>query len=429
MMRLYYSICLLLAWSWVQAQPVEIVFWHSMAGDLGLQVKKITDDFNSSQSQYRIKPVYKGEYLESLTSFAAAFRAKQPPALVQVFEVGTSTMLSPKGIIKPVDELMNEQGVVLPKTDFFPVVQGTYSEQGHLMAMPFNTSIPVLFYNADVLSQLGYNAETFPKTWDELEILAAKLLKAGFPCAYTTAYPGWILIESFAAIHDRAMIDSSQTRAVYNNPVITHHLERLVRWQHLHYFEYGGRTDDATTLFTSGHCPLLSQSSGGYRSLAAIVPFKVGVASLPWDNQLSTHRGNNVAGGAAIWVTAGLSATTYQGIAQFFNYLAQPNVQLYWHQHTGYLPIGLQGVYQLVAQASKEPVIGLAKLELAGNGFSGHRTAVPLPNQIRRINDEALEIIFAGIKNPQQAMNDAVLQANHALLRFKRNTTPQLRYN
>ncbi len=422
MRHTFFFLVFMLVFLPLQAKPVEIVFWHSMAGPLGAEVKKLVTDFNNTQPDYVIKPVYKGDYLESLTSYAAAYQAKQPPALVQIFEVGTATMLAPKGIIKPVDELMREQGLTLPTASFFPVVRSTYSDHGHLAAMPFNISVPVIFYNADALAKLGFTDDSFPRTWDELEILAIKLRKAGFPCAYTTAYPAWVLLESFSAIHGLPMISSTSSKAVYNNKPVIHHFQRLLRWQHQHYFEYGGRTDDATTLFTSGRCPLFSGSSGGYSSLASLVSFKVGVGALPLDNHVSKKRFHNVAGGAALWVTAGQTPEIYQGISRFFVYLAQPAVQRDWHQRTGYLPLGLTGVYQQLTQDSKHPAMLLAQYELSGSDQGNMSKSLGIQNQIRLINDEALEVIFAGIKTPQDAMDDAVKSADHALIRFKRNT-------
>ena len=199
-----------------------------------------------------------------------------------------------------------------------------------------------MFYNADALARLGYDDKSFPKTWDELEILASKLHRAGFACAYTTAYPAWILIESFIAIHNLPMLDLSGKRAVYNNKELVAHLKRLLRWQQLHYFEYGGRADDATILFTSGRCPLYTQSSGSYSSLAKSVSFRLGIASIPLDNKASIKRYNNVTGGAALWISTGQSQAIYKGIAKFFEYLTQTSAQLNWHQDTGYLPPGLR---------------------------------------------------------------------------------------
>ena len=406
------------------ATPTKIILWHSLAGQLSSEIQALAKGFNNSQSDYVIEPIYKGDYIESLTSFAAAFSAKQPPALIQVFEVGTATMLAPKGIIKPVDDLMKEQGLSLPTENFFPAVRSAYSEQEKLMAMPFNTSVPVLFYNADALANVGYSAKTFPRTWDEFEILASKLKQAGFPCAYTSAYPAWILIESFSAVHGLPLINPLTKKATYNNKQVIHYLERLLRWQRLHYFAYGGRSDDSTILFTSGRCPLLSQSSGAYNGLSRMVPFKVRMAALPLDTKASTHRFNNVAGGAAFWAVAGQTPSVYKGIAQFFTYLAQPNMQQQWHQNTGYLPLGTEGVYKVVANNSKHPSLVLAQEEWTGTPLLAERLGAQ--NQIRAINDEALEIIFAGMKSPEQAMNDAVKRANVVLLRFARNTSKNL---
>ncbi|MBA2711244.1 MAG: extracellular solute-binding protein [Tatlockia sp.] len=406
----------------LQAKPVEITFWYSLAGQTGQELRKLVENFNKSQQDYVVKPLYKGEYSEALTSFAAAFRAKQPPAIVQVFEVGTAIMLYPKGIIKPVDELMSEQGFSLPKESFLPAVRAFYSKDDKLMAMPFNTSIPVIFYNADLLGRLGYSEKSFPQSWDEMEILAAKLSKAGSSCAFTTAYPGWIMIESFAAIHGIGLTQNQPLRAVYNDKGILNHLERLKRWQQQHYFEYGGRASDATVLFTSGRCAMFSQSSGSYNSLAELVKFRLGVALVPLDYNLSKIRYNNIAGGAALWAVAGQTQQIYRGIAEFFSYIAKPEVQQNWHQRTGYLPLGIDGIYASLIEKNKHPVLSLAQIDLASRIKNKPLLHLGPQNQIRTINDEALEAIFAGIKKPKLAIDDAVIQANYALLRFIRNT-------
>lgn len=401
----------------VYAKAVEITLWHSLAGDLGSELRKLTDDFNHRQDTYLIKPIYKGDYVESLTSFAAAFWAKKPPALIQVFEVGTATMLSPKGIIKPVDELMTEQGLTLPKASFFPSLLARYSEKGRLMAMPLNTSIPVLFYNADALEKFGVTEANFPKTWDALEALVATLHHSGFACGYTSAYPSWILMESYVAVQGL----SKEKQAAYNHPLVIRHLERLLRWQRLHYFEYGGRGDDATNLFTSSYCALMSQSSGGYNSLKAVAPFRVGMAALPVEGG-NVARFDALTGGAALWVSTGQTPQVYQGVAAFFSYLARPSVQLQWHQNTGYLPLGLHGVYENIAHISVHPSLALARRELFHHTESEYLQSRDAQNLIRSIHDEALEAIFSGMKSPKEAMEDAGVRSRHAQLRFARNT-------
>ncbi|MGQ3890657.1 extracellular solute-binding protein [Legionella sp. CNM-4043-24] len=410
---LFYSGCL-------AAQAHEIVMWHSLAGGLGSELKQLVNGFNQSQSNYVIKPVYKGEYTDSLTSFAAAFRAGKPPAMVQVSEVGTATMLSPAGIIKPVHELMREQGVSLPEQDFLPAIRHFYSKNGQLQAMPFNISVPLIFYNADALQHAGWRNRPFPQTWQEMESLAEALKNAGYACSYTSAYPAWIQIESFSALHGLPLV-SAENKAVYNHPALVGHVQRLQSWQSGHFLEYGGRTSDATVLFTSGHCVMFSQSSGSYASMMKLVRFRLGVAALPLDASLQEARHNNVAGGAALWAVAGQSEETYRGIALFYTYLARPDVQWRWHQQTGYIPIGLNGVYKQATGYHAQPTLAVARLDLARaevNPFNPYR--IPL-NQIRMINDQALEAVFSGIKSPGQALKDATARADFVLNRFLRN--------
>ncbi|WP_131781490.1 extracellular solute-binding protein [Legionella gresilensis] len=407
------------------AAKVDIVLWHSLAGNLGFVLQQVVDDFNKTQKEYVIKPVYKGEYNDAITSFAAAFKAKQPPALIQIFEVGTGTMLAPAGIIKPLHELMAEQNQRLPTENFLPALVSFYSYKGKLQALPFNTSIPVIFYNADVLASVGINDKNFPATWDELENLAVLLKKKGYQCTYTSAYPAWILIEAFSALHGLPLFDLGEKKAVYNNTAIIHHLERLRRWQKKHYFEYGGRASDATSLFTSEKCVMYSQSSGSYKSISKLVNFRVGVAALPLDTSVSQLRYNSVNGGAALWAVAGQSAKVYEGIAQFYTYLLKSQVQQRWYESTGYIPIGISGNYAFIMNNNVQPVLSLAQKELANTIHQKPLNLAAIPqNQIRNINDEALEAIFAGIKMPKVAINDAVTRANFALVRFLRNTKP-----
>jgi sn-glycerol 3-phosphate transport system substrate-binding protein len=407
----------------VFAEPMEIVFWHSMAGHLGKQVSQLATSFNESQSAFKVKAVYKGDYNECLTSVAAAFRANQAPALIQIFEVGMPTMLTPKGIIKPVDDVMNKYHLPLDKEHFFPVLRNYYSVDGKLMAMPFNSSVPVMYYNQEALEKVGYDKKNFPKTWDEFEVLAGKLKQAGHQCVYATANPAWIFIESMSAIHGLPVINSKSVITSFNNSKLVQTLNRLRTWQDKHYFEYGGRTDDSSILFTSQRCPVYSQSSGAYNSYNKMVDFKLAVAPIPQDTNISKTRYSNTSGGAAIWIMEGHNDETYKGVAQFIDFLARPDNQLKWHLNTGYLPIGITGPYQDIVSKSNHPTLALAKQDLTDNYINKIDPISRVQNQIRVINEESLEAIFSGIKTPQQAMNDAVTRSNHALRRFNRNTS------
>ena len=393
-----------------------------MAGQLGVEVRHLAQQFNQSQTEYQVIPIYKGDYTESLTSFAAAFRAKRPPNMIQVFEVGSSVMRFPTGVVKPIDVLMHEQGIHMSKDAFFPAVLNRYSDNGQLMALPFNVSIPVMFYNASLLAKFGVSRASFPTTWDELELLAKRLHDAGLDCVYTSAYPAWILIESYLALN--GLSSNHDSAALYHNKHLQTHLERMRRWQKKHYFEYGGHIDDSTVLFTSERCPLFSQSSGGYASLTELVPFHVAMAPMPLDTQVGPIRHNNVIGGAAIWVVAGQSPVLERGVARFLAFITQPEIQRKWYERTGYLP--LENNTHLSTEANQLSVLDIAALDLTNEADGPQVSQAEPQNQIRTINDQMLEAIFSGMMSTEDAMNKTKVRVHHAIQRFFKNTHTSL---
>jgi maltose-binding protein MalE len=143
----------------------EIQWWHSMGGALGEWVNDLAKDFNASQKDVRIVPVFKGSYDESMTAAIAAYRAGNAPHILQVFEVGTATMMASKGAIKPVGEVMKEAGVAFNQDAYVPAVAGYYTApNGQMLSFPFNSSTPVFHYNKDAFKAAGLDPEKPPTT-------------------------------------------------------------------------------------------------------------------------------------------------------------------------------------------------------------------------------------------------------------------------
>ena len=77
------------------AQAVTTIpFWHSMEGELGKEVDSLAQRFNAENPDYKIVPTYKGNYEQNLSAGIAAFRTGNAPAILQVYEVGTATMMA-----------------------------------------------------------------------------------------------------------------------------------------------------------------------------------------------------------------------------------------------------------------------------------------------------------------------------------------------
>ena len=114
-------------------------------------VGELVTQFNQSQAEVEVKALFKGTYPEVLTSALAAYRRKNPPHLVQVYEVGTQTMLLSEAIV-PVHRLMKQQRIAVDWGDFIEAITGYYSRNGELYSMPFNASTPILYYDKDVFN-------------------------------------------------------------------------------------------------------------------------------------------------------------------------------------------------------------------------------------------------------------------------------------
>src|ERR1700752_315854 len=87
----------------------DILWWHAMSGELGRQLEKLAAEFNASQPVYRIVPVYKGSYAEPVSAAIFAFRSRTQPAIVQVNEIATATMMAARGASYPVYQLMRDE--------------------------------------------------------------------------------------------------------------------------------------------------------------------------------------------------------------------------------------------------------------------------------------------------------------------------------
>lgn len=408
----------------------DITFWHAMAGSLGESVNQIAAEFNQSQNQYRVIPVYKGDYNQTLISTVAAFRAGQQPDLVQVIEVGTTTMVNPPGIIVPVYQLMKDANIPLDYEDILAPIRFYYSDSaGNLLAMPFNSSSPVLFYNKTAFKQAGIQAP--PKTWPEMAEASKKLIKAGYACGFTTGWPSWIQVENFSSWHNIAFASENNgfknlnANLLIHNPPVIKHIQQLAQWQKKSWFMYGGRADDPVSLFTSGKCAMIMESSGWAGDLLAFKDFSVGIAPLPYWPEVENAPQNTSIGGAAIWALSGHKPEVYQGIAAFFAFLAKPEIQFQWMKASGYLPI-TQSAYQYAEKANyykTTPGADVAIKALLNKKPTEFSKGIRLGNyvRIREFIDQALEAAWSGQITAEKALQQAENQGNLLLKQFRKN--------
>ena len=413
------------------AATVEIQWWHAMPGELGREVARLAADFNAAQSDYRVVPVYKGLYTETMTAALFAVRSGQHPAIVQAAEVATATMMAAKDSIYPVFELMRNQRVAFDRNAYLPAIASYYADrQGNLLSFPFNSSTPILYYNKDQFRLAGLDPDKPPRTWPEVETAAQALRAKNVPCGFTTAWPSWINIENFSAFHNLpiATLDNGfgglGTTLTFNNPAVTGHIAALAEWQRNKLFVYSGRTNQAEQKFHGSECGIVIASSAARADIIANARFEIGYGMLPYWPDLPDAPQNSIIGGGSLWVLKGRPDAEYKGVAHFFAFLSRPDVQASWHQWTGYLPI-TQAAYDLTRANGfyeRNPGTDISIRQITLNPPTAHSRGLRLGSfvVIRDIVQDELEQAFAGKKSAKAALDDAVRRGNAILRQFEK---------
>ena len=409
----------------------EIQWWHAMGGKLGEAVNAMTDQFNKSQTEYKVVSVFKGTYTETLTAAIAAFRAKQGPDIVQVFEVGTASMMAAKGAVYPVYKLMDDEKEPFDPKAFLGPVYGYYSTtDGKLLSMPFNSSTPVFYWNKEMFKKAGLDPEVPPKTWAEVGADAKKIVDSGAKCGFTSGWQTWVLLENYGAWHNLPFATEQNgfggldTQLKFNDEPRVKLISMLADWSKDKRFVYGGREDKPTPLMTGAECAMEITSSGSASTMfASLKPENVGIAMMPYSPEVKAQPQNSIIGGATLWVLQGRPKADYKGVAKFLNFIASPEVAAKWHQDTGYVPITIAAA-KLTEDSGfykKNPGRDVAVKQLMLNAPTENSKGLRLGNfvQIRDAEDEELEGVWSGKKDAKTALDDAVKRGNELLRKFE----------
>lgn len=406
---------------------VQVEWWYALSGRLEEIVQKLVTDFNASQDQYEIVPVYKGNYEQTMAAMVAAYRVNQQPVLMQAAERSFLTMLN-SGAIVPVDELMSSQGYAVDWSSYVAPVAGFYMVDGKAAAMPFNSSSPIFWYNADHFKAAGFDKPG--ETWQEVEAQLVAIKEQGVSdCAM--ALPNdffWSLIENYAAIHNLPFGTEANgygglgTEFVYNKePLIVGQVERLKRLMDANVLQLAGQGMSPEQLFTSGTCSTIAASTAAHAGVESGAQFDWSATFLPHEEGVEPL--NSTIGGAAIWVLKGQSDEEYAGAAAFLDFVASPQTQEWWAEATGYVPI-TNAAYQTMQDSGyfkEHPTREIAIQQLSrteptdnsrGFRFGNH-------NQTTQILVEELQGVWAGQQSPQDALDKAVARGNEVLRQYE----------
>lgn len=412
------------------AAATEIQWWHAFTGRLGDLLAEQVETFNASQTEYEVVATHKGNYSEALNAGIAAFRAGEQPHILMVFEVGTATMMSAAGAIKPVYEVMEDSGTEFDPDAYLAPVKGYYTTaDGKMLSLPYNSSTPVLYVNRDALKAAGLDPDMDLTTWEQVDGAMDKIKEAGSDCPFTTAWQSWVHLENFSAYHDIPFATNENgftaldTELVFNSPLQVAHIQAMGEWAKNGKFMYAGRRNEGGANFRAGECAFFTESSAGYAGVKEEAKFEFEIRPLPYWSTVKSAPQNTIIGGSSLWVLSGHEDAEYKGVAQFLNFLSSSDIQAKWHQDTGYLPITTAAYEQTKAEGfyEKNPGTDIAILQMTSKPTTANSKGLRLGNfdQIRGVIDEELEAVWTGDKDAKDALDSAVSRGNQLLRRFE----------
>ncbi|CAM4147926.1 ABC transporter substrate-binding protein [Deinococcus marmoris] len=411
-----------------QAQTT-VDFWHSF-GDAKRTgwIQARADEFNKANPGVKVVPTYKGSYNDSLQATILAARQGKPPALVQIFEVGSQLALD-SGVFQPVSSVKN-----VDFGDYIKPVINYYTINGKVNSLPFNSSSPVLYYNKDLMKKAGLDPKKPPTTFGGMldackKIEAAKL---GVTC-FGMSLNGWF-IEQWMAQQGVTLLNNDngrKARATATNldsAAAKNIFTFFKTLQDNKYYTYTGKLEDwdgSDAIFNNQKVVFHITSTadiGNNGEAAKKAGFQMGIGALPIVS--GTKRNGVVIGGASVWIPKGIPKPQAEGALDFALYMTNTKNMADWHKLTGYYPVRQSSIDLL----RKQGWFTQTPLQLVA--FNQLTQTVPSPAtagglngaaiQTRKIIEEGVQKVLSG-SSVDAALKEAKTRADAALAEYNAN--------
>ena len=407
---------LLLACSVVQAKPAkqaakpaaapaassEFELAHNL-GPLGEdRLQALVDRFNKeSGNTLKLVRLEKGE---------------KPATLNLVRRHDMSDVLSQPKQFVPLHEVMAKAGETLNFGELSADLRaGAIDAKGRLVALPVIYSTPVLFYNKNAFRKAKLDPEQPPKTWFEMQGMLDKLQDAGYACPYTSSWPVWVHIDNVSAISGvPAMTEKGQL--TFNGLPQVKHVAMMSTWTKANYFKLFGRRNEASAKFNDGECAMITTDSREHADFRDAKGVELGVAPLPYHDDVYGGRQSSLADGASLWVGAARPAAQYKQAAKFVAFMLSPEIQIEMVRAYGGLPLTAAARAAARSKLLKDDdkTLEIAYASLNGNGS---KPAVRVANidPVRIVTNEELEAVWSDKKPSKAALDAAVHRGNIVL--------------
>ncbi|MBW7900875.1 MAG: extracellular solute-binding protein [Rhodocyclaceae bacterium] len=382
----------------------EIDFSHQLDGIRAARLGELVERFNGQSKDYRIRLVQRTD--------------DGAPAVLNLATPGNVLdFASRRASFRPLHKVMSAAREKFDGRQFAPELRVRVADaRGNLNALPLAMSTPVLYYNKHAFRQAGLDPEKPPRTWWEVQHAAGKLFDAGMRCPYTSSWPAWVHIDNTSVLNGGDLAGPKGNTLAFNGLVQVKHIALLASWHKSFYFKYFGRRDEADRHFAAGECGMLTSGSSLASTLRDSPALDVGIAPLPYYDDVYGAPKHALADGASLWIGEGKKPAEYKAAAKFVAYLVAPETQVELTKLGGYLPMTPAARAAADSRLLAPDLDGLkvAYAQLQHEGAS-HPLRVSQIEPVRLIVEEELEAVWDGRKPAKEALDTAVARGNAVL--------------
>lgn len=390
------------------AAAQEIVLRHALHGAALDTLATLVVRFNDEQ---------KGKAKVVMQDLGAVADRRQLPDLALLDPDDARLFFDTVPRFKPMSEVMKEGGQKFEAARFYPQIADAVDDLlGRPQALPMALALPVLFYSKEAFRKAGLDPDVPPKTWWEVQTAAGKLFDAGYKCPLTTSRFAWVHLENISSQSGEPMTvrNGRADHYVFNSLVHVKHVALLSSWYKSFYFHYFGPGREGDVKFVNGDCAMLTAESALWGELSGDLRFKVGVAELPYYEDVYGVRPANVLpDGAALWALPGRKKEQYKVMARFVDFLLRPQIQRDWVRATGFLPMTPAAIEAMQAAGVAPAVLDAARKRLAMPKQANARTKSNFGrNRVREILNEEIEFVWGNTKPAKEALDTAMRRVN-----------------
>ena len=405
-----------------QNAPLEIPFFFpiAVAGPITKIIDGYAQDFAAVHPDIRIKPVYAGNYDDTIAKAITAFKGGKAPPLAMIGAIQVFSLIDLDAIV-PIDELASTPEDKAWLGGFWPAFMANGNVDGHVWSVPFQRSTAVLYWNKDAFKQAGLDPETPPANWTEQTAMGRKLVtkSGGTVNRWGVQIPAtggtYWLYQALAAEAGQPLMNSAGNETYFGSPGA---IEALEYWVALgkEGVQAPGVLDWGTTPndFVAGRTGMMWTTTGNLTFVRSNAKFPFGVAMLPADKQRGTPTG-----GANFHIFSTATKAEREASLLFMKWVTSPERAAQWGMDTGYVatrpdawetPVMKQYVAGFPQAAVARDQLPYALPELSTH--QNQQVTLPL--------NSALQAALAGTKSPKDALMEAQANSERLLKPFRR---------